>query len=159
MNRGPFPAVAELIPHARGMLLLERVVEHGPKHAVCTANTAGSELFRDADGWVPAWVGLEYLAQCMAVHGSLSARAAGRPPRFGPFLGGRRIELRVDRFPPDRVLWVTVRHLRGERGLVAFQGRIQDGADGAPLVEGRLHVYSVDAWTGRAPRRGLREAT
>lgn len=154
MNRGPFPRVGELIPHARGMLLLDRVVEHGPEHAVCTANPAASELFRDAAGRVPAWVGLEYLAQCMAVYGSLAARAAGRPPRFGPFIGGRRIELRVDHFQPDRVLWVTVRHLRGDRGLVAFEGRIQDGAGGAPLVEGRLHVYSTDAWVERVPRRG-----
>ncbi len=151
MNRGPFPRVGELIPHARRMLLLDRVVEHGPEHAVCTANPAASELFRDAAGRVPAWVGLEYLAQCMAVYGSLVARVEGRRPRLGPFIGGRRLKLRVDHFQPDRVLWVTVRHLRGDRGLVAFDGWIQDVADGAPLVEGRLHVYSADAWTGRIP--------
>ena len=154
MNRGPFPQVGELIPHARRMLLLERVIEHGPEHTVCSANPAGHELFRDAAGRVPAWVGLEYLAQCMAVYGSLVARAEGRPPRLGPFIGGRRLELRVDHFQPDQVLRVTVRHLRGERGLVAFDGRIQADADGAPLVEGRLHVYSADGWTPLAPLRG-----
>ena len=160
MSRGAFPEIAELIPHARRMLLLDRVLEHGPEHTVCTANVACSELFRDAEGCVPAWVGIEYLAQCMAVYGSLVARAAGRPPRLGPFIGGRRVKLRVDRFQPGQLLWVTVRHLRGDRGLVAFEGLIQDGADGARLVEGRLNVYSADLWTERPRRVGSqRDAT
>jgi hypothetical protein len=48
---------------------------------------------------------------------------------------------------------VTVRHLRGERGLVAFEGRVEDG-EGEPLVEGRLHVYSSDEWAQRMPGGG-----
>lgn len=154
MNRGPFPQVGELIPHARGMLLLDRVLEHGPEQAVCTAKPGASELFRDAEGRVPAWVGLEYLAQCMAVYGALAARAEGRPPRMGPFIGGRRLALRVSHFEPEQVLRVTVRHLRGERGLIAFQGRIQEGEEDEPLVEGRLHVYSTDAWAERMTELG-----
>jgi predicted hotdog family 3-hydroxylacyl-ACP dehydratase len=159
-NRGAFPEVADLIPQARRMLLLDRVLEHGPEHAVCAVNVACSELFHDAVGCVPAWVGIEYLAQCMAVYGSLVARAAGRPPRLGPLIGGRRLTLRVDRFQPEQRLVVTVRHLRGDRGLVAFDGRIQDDADGALLVEGRLNVYSADHWT-EPPHTGgsLRDAS
>ncbi|HEY8155414.1 MAG TPA: 3-hydroxylacyl-ACP dehydratase [Myxococcota bacterium] len=154
MSAADFPEVADLIPHARRMLLLDRVLEHGPEHTVCAVHVDGSELFQDAEGCVPAWVGIEYLAQCMAVYGSLVARTAGRPPRLGPFIGGRRVKLRVDRFRPGQVLRVTVRHLRGDRGLVAFDGRIEDAADGASLVEGRLNVYSADLWTGRPRSAG-----
>ena len=154
MSRGAFPEVAELIPHARRMLLLDRVLEHGPEHTVCSVNVAGSELFQDPEGLVPAWVGIEYLAQCMAVYGSLVARTDGRPPRLGPLIGGRRLKLRVDHFRPGQVLRVTVRHLRGDRGLVAFEGRIQDAADDATLVEGRLNVYSADRWTERTRSAG-----
>ena len=79
---------------------------------------------------------------------------------MGPFIGGRRLQLRVDQFEPEQVLRVAVRHLRGDRGLIAFQGRIEDGELGEPLVEGRLHVYSTDAWTERMPEIGsAREAT
>jgi len=154
MSHGDFPEVAELIPQARRMLLLDRVLEHGPEHAVCSVDVARSELFLESDGCVPAWVGIEYLAQCMAVYGSLVARAAGRPPRLGPFIGGRRVKLRTDRFQPGQRLRVTVRHLRGDRGLVAFDGVIEDAAGGPPLVEGRLNVYSADQWTGRMRRAG-----
>jgi predicted hotdog family 3-hydroxylacyl-ACP dehydratase len=154
VSRGTYPEIAELIPHARRMLLLDRVLEHGPEHTVCAVEVARSELFLDAEGCVPAWVGIEYLAQCMAVYGSLVARTDGRPPRLGPLIGGRRLKLRVDRFQPGQVLRVTVRHLRGDRGLVAFEGRIQDAESDATLVEGRLNVYSADGWTERAHSPG-----
>ena len=78
MSRG-FPPVGELIPHARGMLLLEAVLEHSPEHAVCSVKPTASELFQDAAGRVPAWVGLEYLAQCMAVYGALAPAPSTAP--------------------------------------------------------------------------------
>jgi len=145
MKRDAFPNVADLIPHARRMLLLSSVIEHDPDWTMCAVEVDRSELFRDAEGCVPAWVGLEYLAQCIAVYGALVARAKGNTPRFGFFIGGRRLKLRVDRFRPGQRLHATVHHLRGDSGLVAFDGRIQDAAGGTPLVEGRLNVYSVES--------------
>jgi predicted hotdog family 3-hydroxylacyl-ACP dehydratase len=145
MKHDAFPDVAELIPHARQMLLLSSVIEHDPDWTKCAVDVDRSLLFRDAGGGVPAWVGLEYLAQCIAVYGALVARAKGNTPRFGFFIGGRRLQLRVDRFRPGQRLHATVHHLRGDSGLVAFDGRIQDAAGGEPLIEGRLNVYSVES--------------
>ena len=154
MKRDAFPAVAELIPHARRMLLLSGVVAHDPDWTTCAVDVDRSELFRDAEGAVPAWVGLEYLAQCIAVYGALVARAKGNTPRFGFFIGGRRLKLRVDRFRPGQRLHATVEHLGGDSGLVAFAGRIEPAEGGQPLVEGRLNVYSVEALTRRPPVGG-----
>jgi predicted hotdog family 3-hydroxylacyl-ACP dehydratase len=136
--------VGELIPHARRMLLLSSVVAHDPDWTTCAVDVDRSELFRDAEGCVPAWVGLEYLAQCIAVYGALVARAKGNVPRFGFFIGGRRLALRTDRFLPGTRLHATVLHVRGESGLVAFDGRIEPEGGGEALVEGRLNVYSVE---------------
>ena len=163
MKHDAYPPVAELIPHARRMLLLDSVVAHDPDWTTCAVDVDRSELFRDADGSVPAWVALEYLAQCIAVYGALVARAKGNRPRFGFFIGGRRIELRVDRFHPGQQLRATVHHRKGDSGLVAFDGRIEDAAGGEPLVFGRLNVYSVEEPTaapgsGRTPRNGRHAA-
>jgi predicted hotdog family 3-hydroxylacyl-ACP dehydratase len=154
MKQAAFPDVAELIPHARRMLLVSGVVAHDPDWTTCVVDVDRSELFRDADGSVPAWVGLEYLAQCIAVYGALVARAKGNRPRFGFFIGGRRLKLRVDRFRPGQRLHATVEHLGGESGLVAFAGRIEPAGGGEPLVEGRLNVYSVEALGERSPTNG-----
>ena len=154
MKHDAFPDVAELIPHARRMLLLDSVIAHDPDWTKCAVDVDRSELFRDAGGGVPAWVGLEYLAQCIAVYGALVARAKGNQPRFGFFIGGRRLQLRVARFAPGQRLHATVHHLRGDSGLVAFDGRIEDAAGGEPLVEGRLNVYSVESAAQRPRASG-----
>lgn len=154
MKQAAFPPVAELIPHARRMLLLDSVVAHDPDWTTCAVGVERSELFRDADGSVPAWVALEYLAQCIAVYGALVARAKGNRPRFGYFIGGRRLALRVDRFVPGQRLHATVHHRKGDSGLVAFDGRIEDAAGGEALVFGRLNVYSVEGPGARPPAAG-----
>ena len=81
MSAPAFPPVAELVPHAEGMLLLDRVLAHEATHTVCATSADRSPLFANADGSVPSWVGIEYMAQCAAVHGELAHRRRGDAPR------------------------------------------------------------------------------
>jgi predicted hotdog family 3-hydroxylacyl-ACP dehydratase len=143
-----FPPVEQLVPHAGPMCLLSRVIEHNPGRTVCAAAVSRSEVLADPDGCVPVWVGLEYMAQCIAVHGGLSGRARGEPPRPGLFLGSRRVQFSVPHFSADQQLLVSASHHAGERGLVAFDCEIHDISDsgGSPLVRGRANVYIVDSW-------------
>jgi len=127
------------------MQLLDEVLEHSPNRTVCRVDPRASRLLAGADGRVPVWVGLEYLAQCVAVHGGLRARARGEDPRPGLFLGSRRVRFGAPQFP-DYPLEVEVRHHRGERGLAAFDGWVRDPLEGWTLVEGRVNVYVVDHW-------------
>jgi predicted hotdog family 3-hydroxylacyl-ACP dehydratase len=128
------------------MCLLDRVLAHDPVRTVCAVDPKASALLARPDGSVPAFVGLEYLAQCIAAHGGLAARACGEPLRPGLFLGARRVSFGVQSFVRDRELLVEVRHHRGERGLVAFDGEVREAPDGPPLVQGRLNVYIVESW-------------
>jgi predicted hotdog family 3-hydroxylacyl-ACP dehydratase len=141
-----FPELGELLPHAAGMRLLSRVVDHGPSHTTCAVDPAAGGAFRRADGSLPAWVGLEYMAQCAAAHGGLGSRARGEAPRPGLFLGSRRARFHVDAFAPGQALRVTARHRRGELGLVAFDCEVCDAADDRRLAEGRLNVYVFRDW-------------
>lgn len=140
-----FPGVAELVPHAGGMCLLDTVLEHSPERTVCRVDPGDSALLAESDGRLPVWVGLEYMAQCVAVHGGLAARARSEGPRPGLFLGSRRVRFAAQVLPPGP-LEVEARHHRGERGLVAFDCRVSDPASGDSLVEGRVNVYIVESW-------------
>jgi predicted hotdog family 3-hydroxylacyl-ACP dehydratase len=131
------------------MLLLSRVLEHAPERTVCAVEVNRSELFRDPDGGVPGWVGLEYMAQCVAAHGGLVARACGATFRPGLFLGSRRVRLHVDRFDAGQVLHVTVRHHRGDSGLLSFDCELRDAGGGAALAEGRLSFYTTAVGAAR----------
>lgn len=146
MTGAAFPPVATLVPQSGPMCLLDRVLEHDPDRTVCAVDPKDSALLAGADGSVPVFVGLEYLAQCIAAHGGLTARAHGEPLRPGLFLGARRVSFRVQHFSSDCELLVEVRHHRGERGLVVFDGEVREAPGGPPLVQGRLNVYIVASW-------------
>ena len=146
-----FPEPAKLVPHAGPMCLLSRVLEHSREHTICAVDVDASVLFRDAEGAVPAWLGLEYMAQCMAAHAGLEA-AAGRRRTRALLLGSRRLRLAVDGFSAGTSLVVSARHHRGEAGLVAFDCEIRDAAGGPALVEGRVNVYTLDAEQLENPR-------
>ena len=54
-----WPPLAELLPQAGPMRLLERVEAHDEERTACRAVPSASVLFRNADGAVPVWVGIE----------------------------------------------------------------------------------------------------
>jgi len=147
MSRTAFPAIEALVPQAGPMCLLARVVEHALGHTVCAVDPGRSALLVASDGSLPAWLGLEYMAQCVAAHGGLVALARGEPARTGVLIGARRVRFDVPRFEAGRELHVRASHHRGERGLLAFDCEIRDARGGGPpLVHGRLNVYTVDGW-------------
>jgi len=147
-----WPPLAELLPQAGPMRLLERVEAHDEERTACRAVPSASVLFRNADGAVPVWVGIEYMAQCAAAHGGLLARARGEAPRPGLFVGSRRLVFRCEAFAPDVALLVTARHAAGRGDSLAFDCTVEDPAGGPPLVEGRLNVLLLR----ELPRAGAR---
>jgi predicted hotdog family 3-hydroxylacyl-ACP dehydratase len=134
-----FPPIAALLPHAGPMLLVDRVLDHDAARTHCAVDPGASRLFQDADRRVPAWLAIEYMAQCAAAHGGLAARARGEPPRPGLFLGSRHLVFRCDAFEPGRELRVTARHVAGRGERLAFDCAVHD-EDGQELAAGRLNV-------------------
>lgn len=146
MTAAAFPPVATLVPQSGPMCLLDRILAHDAIGTVAAVDPARSALLAAPDGSVPVFVGLEYLAQCIAAHGGLAALSCGETPRPGLFLGARRVSFGVQHFAPGRELRVEVRHHRGVRGLVAFDGTVREAPGGPALVQGRLNIYIVESW-------------
>jgi predicted hotdog family 3-hydroxylacyl-ACP dehydratase len=134
-----FPPIAALLPHAGAMRLLERVLAHDEQQTRCAVAPPGA-LFRAARGGVPAWVALEYMAQCAAADGCLRRRARGLPLEPALLIGSRRVTFRCAGFDAAQRLEVTVRHAAGRRELLAFDCAVFDAHGGEPLVAGRLNV-------------------
>ena len=105
MSRPEYPDVREVLPHAGRMALLSRVLAHDAEETVCSVEVQPGTLFSAEDGSVPVWVGIEYMAQCVAAHAGLEGHARGTPPRVGFLIGSRRIETRTPRFEPGRGLF------------------------------------------------------
>jgi len=143
MSAERFPAIEELIPQRGRMSLLGRVLEHSPDETTCELDPQRSEPFCDEDGNVPAYVALEYMAQCAAAHASLADPARNGPPRVALLLGSRRLEFAAQCLRAGRALRVCARHVRGESGLVVFDCTLRESGSEEPLARGRVNLYTV----------------
>jgi predicted hotdog family 3-hydroxylacyl-ACP dehydratase len=143
MSAAAFPGLGELMPHAGPMRLLSRVVGHSPEATRCELEVAASALFLDDAGALPAFVALEWMAQCIAAHGGLVALAAGRRPPHGVLVGARQLSLARATFAPSDTLAVTARFLGASGALVAFACEVEER--GSAVASGVLSVALVDA--------------
>jgi predicted hotdog family 3-hydroxylacyl-ACP dehydratase len=98
-----------------------------------------TSAFYDGQG-VPAWVAVEYMAQCVAAHGGLRARAAGDPVTIGFLLGSRAVTLHTPGFRPGQELEVEAAHVWGEQDFFSFACTVRDARTRVTLVEGTLAV-------------------
>jgi len=133
--------VAALVPHSGRMVLLDRVVEHEEQSITCSVVIRPDSLFV-SHGQVGPWVGMEYMAQTIAVHGGVAAVQQGKPVPIGFLLGCRSIDLSTGPFRVGQTLHVRARHVWGDEQLMKFSCSITDAESGTLLQEGLLSVYA-----------------
>ena len=144
------------VPHRGAMNLLDTIVHCDELAVEARVRVPADGLFVGADG-VPAWVGIEYMAQAVAAWSGARARAGGGSPRIGYLLGSRRYEAAVPAFEVGAELQVFAQcELMGDNGLGMFDCRIE--RDGRVLASGRLSVFEppMDSEKG-SPQSGPRE--
>ena len=151
--------IAALLPWSGPMRLVGDVLEHDGERTLCAIDPRRSQLFMSPDGSLPAWLALEYMAQCAGVHGALLRRASARAARLpgeALLLGTRRLTLHVDRFDAGRRLIARAQDQRTSRDLVSVDCAILQDEGGAPLVEARIaiHVPGIErgAFAAGTPR-------
>jgi predicted hotdog family 3-hydroxylacyl-ACP dehydratase len=131
--------IESYVPHRDPMLLIHRLIEAGPSHAIAEVTVPADGLFV-REGRVPGWVGIEYMAQTIAAWSGARDLAEGREPRQGMLLGTRRYHSAVSDFAPGMVLLVDARQeFAADNGLGMFDCRIfhQDNE----LATARLSVF------------------
>jgi predicted hotdog family 3-hydroxylacyl-ACP dehydratase len=112
--------IGELLPHGPEMTLIERLAEYSPERSVATVTITPQSRFVEADG-VPAWVGIEYMAQTIAAHAGYEGRLRGKPPAIGFLLGTRAYRSDIGVFPLGATLTISVEPLVADAKLAAFQ--------------------------------------
>jgi len=136
-----FPSVAELLPHRAPMRLLDAVLEAGADHVRVAAIVRDEAPFGDGTGGVPAYVGVEYMAQAACVYSGLELRGQGLPPKIGLLFGVRLYRSTLPRFSAGQRLQVCARlTLREASGLAAFDCEIF-GAQGESLAQADIKAF------------------
>lgn len=122
-------ALADLLPHAPPMVLLDRVVacDAQSMEAEVTINETSLFFERVLDG-VPAWVCIEYMAQAIAALGGLQARERNEGPRIGYLLGTRKLQLHAKVLYAGQTYRVLVQQVfSDDAGLANFACRLLRG--------------------------------
>ena len=116
--------VHELVPHGPEMTLIEKLISYDALRSVATARIDESNVFFE-NGGVPAWAGLEYMAQAIAAHAGFAARLRGEPPAVGFLLGTRAYVSSVANFPAGTWLSISVEPEVVEAGFARFNCSIE----------------------------------
>jgi predicted hotdog family 3-hydroxylacyl-ACP dehydratase len=118
--------IEDIVPHAERMLLLEELVDYDAERVIVALTVRESAEFCVSGKGVPAWVGVEYMAQAVAAFSGIEEVQQGNKPKIGLLLGTRRYQCSVPEFPIGARLEIVANLLlRDESNLVAFNCEIK----------------------------------
>jgi len=130
--------LAELLPHAGNMILLDELIACDDE-SISTRWMVKPCLLSDNDGHLPAWNGLELMAQSVAAWAGVKAKRAGVPVELGFLIGTRHYQCNVPYFPNGTELQIhACCSLEDASGLGVFECTLTGPAIHA---EARLNVF------------------
>jgi predicted hotdog family 3-hydroxylacyl-ACP dehydratase len=130
-------SIAELIPHSGNMVFLDCIIAADENSLTAELIVRGDGLLGN-DKTVPAWAGIEYMAQAVAAYAGLIAKQQGAAIKLGFLLGTRRYHSNVAVFNVGSTLTVRVEKIMQDETLGVFDCCIQGvGVE----VRSLLNVY------------------
>ena len=134
--------IENYVPHRGAMLLIDLLIAADDEGAVAEVEVPRDGLFLQDEG-MPAWVGLEYMAQTVAAWAGWRAVQAGQPLKLGFLLGTRKFDASTHFFAPATRLVVQVQcELIAENGLGMFACFIR--ANDQVCATARISVYEPE---------------
>ena len=131
--------VEDLVPHRGPMSLLDDIVDYGEDWLRAGVTPRPGGPFATADG-VPAWVGIEYMAQAASAFGGIEQVQRGERPSIGLLIGARYYRCMQDSFAFGMPLVVVVKiAMRDAADFAAYDCRLS--STGRDIAECTLKAY------------------
>jgi predicted hotdog family 3-hydroxylacyl-ACP dehydratase len=129
--------IAGFIPHSGRMILLDRIIDFDG-HTLSVELLVRDDGLLGDDKTVPAWVGIEYMAQAVAAYAGIKSKLAGETIKLGFLLGTRRYTSNVASFAVGTALTIQVKNVIHDDKLGVFDCKIY----GAGIeISANLNVY------------------
>lgn len=142
LERGFRYEPVEVLPHRGVLLLLDAIEDYGDDWLEAGVTVRADSVFGGPAG-VPAWVGIEYMAQAVSAWSGIDQVQRGAQPSLGLLLGTRRYEAQQPVFAVGSRLRVRVELVWSDAGnLAAFDCSI--AVDGRAVAHAHLKVYRPD---------------
>lgn len=136
----PVREVQDVLPHRGSMLLLDAIDRCSETGVEVRATVCRDAWYAQGNGAMPAWIGIELMAQAIAAHVGLLAAYAGGRARPGVLLGANRYIAHRPAFEAGSTLRIVARELlRGDEGHGAYECAIH--VDGQCCADAVVKVY------------------
>lgn len=135
------PAIVDLLPHRGEMLLLDRLMSVDEQGVTVLAHAGGQSWYADLSNTMPAWIGIELMAQAIAVHVGWRKAQRGLLPQRGVLLGTRSYQCDVAVFEGELEIEASLSFI-DESGLGAYRCHIRTG--GCLVASSNLKVYEPE---------------
>ncbi len=137
------PPIEDILPHRGTMLLLDRVLDFDAETANAEYVPRRDTWYADEQGNMPAWIGVELMAQTIAAHVGLLKRSDGEAQKKGALLGTRRYSSTQPAFAADRPLRIQSKMIyRDTSGLGAYECSITN--DAVEIARATLKVFEPE---------------
>ncbi|CAH6811766.1 3-hydroxydecanoyl-(acyl-carrier-protein) dehydratase, inferred for ABFAE pathway [Vibrio chagasii] len=134
------PSVDQLLPHDEPMILIDRAISVEALSIHCQVDIGDHNLFFNAESQtVPAYVGIEFMAQSVAAWSGYHALKSGTTPPIGFLLGSRRYKSLCDEFTQGQTLDIYAEQLMEDSGMAVFTARVEH--QGELVAQCQLNVY------------------
>ena len=132
-------SVPTLLPHDSGMVLIAEPASFGGNWAQASVRIGEDSLFYNFGHGVPSWVGVEYIAQTIALYAGIDARQKGEDIKIGLLIGCRRYEADTEYFSLGSHLSIHVEESWKDSQMASFECVINVGAE---VARANLNVFS-----------------
>ncbi len=130
---------SDLVPHRGAMCLLDSIDDYGEEWLRASLVTRPTSLFAQNEG-MPAWMGIEYMAQTAAAFGGIEQVQRGEKPSIGLLIGSRYYRAVRTFIPFDTRLDVLAKiAMRDAEDFAAYDCTLS--ASGEVLAQCTLKAY------------------
>lgn len=130
--------MTRLIPHREPLILLDKVISSDAEGIECQVEIT-PKSFLCEDGRVPAYAGMEYIAQSIAAFSGVTNLDSGKDPEIGFLLGVRKFQSTIPYFKLGDVLTVKSNVVFFEGSLGSFSGSIE--VEGKTVITTNLSTF------------------
>ncbi|PLR37347.1 3-hydroxy-fatty acyl-ACP dehydratase [Chimaeribacter californicus] len=130
------------LPHVAPLILLDEVVSVSGTSAHCRVRVSADGVlapFLTPQGTLPAWFGIEIIAQAVGVWSGWHGRQRGEAAQPGMLLGARNYRCPAGDFAAESLLEVSIALLMRDEKMGSFDGAI--ACNGERRAGGRITTY------------------
>lgn len=136
--------IEDYLPHAAPMVLVDKLcsIDEESVHCQVVIKTT-NPYFSDKIQGVPAYIGVEFMAQTIGVWSGYSTTCKQQEPKVGFLLGARRYIAKQDVFLLGTTLDINATCIMLDNGMGVFKASI--AIEGELVVTAQLNVYEPSA--------------